>query len=189
MKATRIVLPGVLCSFLAFSCLLKAQSPAVNESVNPKESAAKLQPGAYVWNGTAWNPMQQINMAGGGLKHVGKMFVPGLTPQMVWTFRDSQAPVQVVDGKPLLCFKFMPGLENTPYAPSGRDLVIIRFDEKKDHRELQTSSGGNMFTFKSGISKERMTDIESTGVGPETFIVTPKELLKPGEYLLTCSSL
>ncbi len=34
-----------------------------------------------------------------------------------------------------------------------------------------------------------MPDIEWTGVDPETFIVTLKEPLKPGEYLLTCSSL
>jgi hypothetical protein len=39
-----------------------------------------------------------------------------------------------------------------PYAPSGRDMVIVRFDQKKDHRELQTTSGGNMFTFKAGLS-------------------------------------
>jgi len=178
----------VLCAAPAF-CQATESKPDVTPKPDPKTEAVKLRVGAYFWTGSAWQPLQKTAQAGGGLKHVGKMFVPGLTPQMVWTFRDAQAPVQLVDGKPLLCFKFMPGLENTPYAPSGRDLVIIRFDEKKDHRELQTSSGGNMFTFKSGISKERMPDIESTGVGPETFIVTPKELLKPGEYLLTCSSL
>jgi len=37
-----------------------------------------------------------------------------------------------------------------------------------------------MFTFKSGISKERMPDIESTGVGPETFIVTAEGTAQTG---------
>ncbi len=58
--------------------------------------------------------------------------------------RDAQAPVQVADGKRLLCLKFMPGLENTPCAPSGRGLVLARFVEKKDRRRLQTTSGGNV---------------------------------------------
>lgn len=133
--------------------------------------------------------MQQLNMSGGGTKHLGKMFVPGLTPQMVWTFRDPQAPVQVVDGKPLFCVKFVAFPPGTPYAPSGRDLVIARFDQKKDHRELQTTSGGNMFTFKSGLSKDRMPDIQIDGLDSSTFLVTPKELLVPGEYLLSASTL
>jgi hypothetical protein len=188
MIGRRIVLPGVLCSFLAFSFALKAQSPAANESVNPKEAAAKLQPGTYVWNGTAWNPMQQINMAGGGLKHVGKMFVPGLTPQMVWTFRDPQAPVQVRESKPLFCYKFLAAMAGIPYAPSGRDLVVARFDQKKDHRELQTTSGGNMFTFKSGLSKDRMPGIDITELDSSTFLVSPKEPLAAGEYILSAST-
>ena len=166
-----------LCALSVFS-----QAP------DPKLEAAKLQAGAYLWTGSSWQSLQRITMAGGGAKHVGKMFVPGLTPQIVWTFRDARAPVQLAEGKPLLCFKFMSGLSNTPYAQSGRDLVVVRFDEKKDHRELQTSSGGNVFTFKAGLSKERTPEIELTGVDSETFLVTPKETLQPGEYLLTTSS-
>ncbi len=136
----------------AQSVLPQAPETKPEAAPDPKLEAVKLRVGAYFWTGSAWQPLQRTAQAGGGLKHVGKMFMPGLTPQMVWTFRDAQAPVQVADGKPLLCFKFMPGLENTPYAPSGRDLVVIKFDEKKDHRELQTSSGGNVFTFKSARS-------------------------------------
>jgi hypothetical protein len=186
MRFLTILCVVALCALSAFS---QAPEPKPEVAPDPKLEAVKLQVGAYLWTGSAWQPLQRINMAGGGAKHVGKMLVPGLTPQMVWTFRDSQAPVQVADGKPLLCFKFTPGLENTPYAPSARDLMIVRFDEKKDHRELQTSSGGNVFTFKAGLSKERTPEIESTGVDSVTFLVTPKEPLKPGEYLLTCSSL
>lgn len=166
-----------------------AAAAQISAPPDPKAEAVKLQIGAYYWTGAAWQPLQRTNMAGGGTKHMGKMLVPGLTPQIVWTFRDSQAPVQVTDAKPLLCFKFTPGLANTAYAPSARDLVIARFDEKKDHRELQTSSGGNMFTFKAGLSKERTPEIELTGIDAETFLVMPKEQLQPGEYLLTATSL
>jgi len=33
--------------------------------------------------------------------------------------------------------------------------LIARFDKKKDHRELQVTTEGNMFTFKAGMDKNR----------------------------------
>jgi hypothetical protein len=72
---------------------------------------------------------------------------------------------------------------------TGRDLLIVRFDKKKDHRELQTTNGGNMFTFKAGMSKDRMPDITTKTVGDGVFMVTPTEDLKPGEYMITFSVL
>ena len=163
--------------------------PTISQSLAPKDAAAKLQPGAYYWARAAWTPMQSITMSGGGSKHMAKMLVPGLTPQMVWTFRDPKAPVQVPDGKPLFCFKFIEVPAGTPYAPSGRDIVIVRFDEKKDHRELQTTSGGNAFTFKAGLSKDRMPDIDVTALDSSTYLVSPKNDLAAGEYLLSSLSM
>lgn len=187
----RTFLALLLCISVARS--IAAQSPAPNDTpspkLDPKETAMKMQPGTYLWTGDSWKPMQQLNMSGGGLKHVGKMFVPGLTPQMVWTFRESQAPVQIRDEKPLFCVKFIATQPGTPYAPSGCDLVIVRFDQKKDHRELQTTSGGNVFTFKGGLSKDRMPDIQIDGLDSTTYLISPKEALSAGEYLLSASSM
>jgi len=70
------------------------------KAINPQSAASTLQPGTYVWTGKEWGAMQSINMSGGGGKHMAKMLVPGLTPQMVWTFHGGRAPVQVQDGKP-----------------------------------------------------------------------------------------
>jgi hypothetical protein len=165
-----------------------ALSGLFGQSADQKETAAKLQPGAYYWSGTAWGAMQSITMSGGGSKHMAKMLVPGLTPQMVWTFRDPRAPIQLADGTPLFCFKFFAVQPGMPYAPTGRDIVIARFDEKKDHRELQTTSGGNAFTFKAGLSKDRMPDIDVTMIDSSTYLVSPKSNLVAGEYLLSSSS-
>ncbi len=63
--------------------------------------------------------------------------------------------------------------------------MIVRFDKKKDHRELQTTNGGNVFTFKGGLSKDRMPDITTKTVSDGVFMVTPTEDLKPGEYMIT----
>jgi hypothetical protein len=112
------------------------------------------------------------------------MFVPGLTPQMVWTFHGAESPIQIVERRPTFYIKELPSLANIA-GRSERDLVIVRFDRKKDHRELQTTNGGNMFTFKAGLSKDRTPDITTTTVSEGLFTVTPKQDLPPGEYLLT----
>jgi hypothetical protein len=46
-----------------------------------------------------------------------------------------------------------------------------------------------VLTLKSGISRERMPDVSVNTISDGTFILSPKEDLKPGEYLLTFSSM
>jgi hypothetical protein len=82
------------------------------------------------------------------------------------------------------CIKESPELA-TVAGRSRRDLLIVRFDKKKDHRELQTTNGGSMFTFKTGLSKDRMPDITTKMIAEGIFLVTPNEDLKPGEYMVT----
>jgi hypothetical protein len=175
-----------LLSIVAFAMLAGFCSAQTQEQ---KDLAAKLQPGTYYWTGKDWAAMQLVNMTGGGTKHMGKVFVPGLTPQMVLTFRDERAPIQFQDGKPIFCVKFLPQYPGVAYGQTSRDIVAVRFDEKKDHRELQITSGGNAFTFKSGFSKDRLPDIDITALDIATFLVSPKNPLAPGEYLLSCSSI
>lgn len=171
-----------LIAFIATALLCAGQDAAVPQDVQ------SLSAGFYYKTSQGWQKLEPLAMAGGGLKHVGKMFVPGLTPQMVWMFRDAESPVQIVDKKPTFCVKELPQLADIA-GRSGRDLLIVHFDKKKDHRELQTTSGGNMFTFKAGLSKDRMPDITTKTLADGIFIVTPNEDLKPGEYMVTFSAL
>lgn len=167
---------------LAVVLVCAAQDTAVPQEVQ------SLSDGFYYKAPQGWQKLEPLSMAGGGLKHAGKMFVPGLTPQFVWTFRGAEAPIQVEDKRPTFYIKELPILA-TLAGRTERDLIIIRFDKKKDHRELQTTSGGNMFTFKSGISKERLPDITTKTVSDGMFTVTPNDNLKPGEYMVTFSAL
>ena len=96
--------------------------------------------------------------------------------------------MQIEDKRPTFCIKELPSLADVA-GRSGRDLIIVRLDKKKDHRELQTTSGGNMFTFKAGIGKDRLPDITTKTVSDGVFVVTPNEDLKPGEYMLTFAAL
>jgi hypothetical protein len=167
---------------LAVVLVCAGQDTAVPQDVQ------SLSDGFYYRTPQGWQKLEPLSMAGGGLKHAGKMFVPGLTPQFVWTFRGAEAPVQIEDKRPTFYIKELPVLA-TVAGRTERDLIIIRFDKKKDHRELQTTSGGNMFTFKSGISKERLPDITTKTVSDGIFTVTPNGDLKPGEYMVTFSAL
>lgn len=164
-------------------------NPVINQQHSPIPADIQSLPdGFYYRTEQGWQPLQVISMAGGGLKHVGKMFVPGLTPQMVWTFRGNQAPVQIEGKRPTFCIKESAYLANVQ-GRTERDLLIVRFDKKSDHRELQTTNGGNVFTFKSGLSKDRMPEINTRSLAEGIFLVAPSEDLKTGEYLLTFSAL
>jgi hypothetical protein len=149
----------------------------------PKD-AQTLTDGFYYKNQQGWDRLQPISMAGGGMKHAGKMFVPGLTPQIVWTYRGAESPIQISERKPTFLVKELAAVANIA-GRAERDLVIVRFDRKKDHRELQTTNGGNMFTFKAGLSKDRTPDITTRALSEGVFIVTVNQDLPSGEYLLT----
>ncbi len=163
-----------------------APRPLVNDT--KANGAELLAEGTYYKGPTGWIRLEQITMAGGGAKHVGKMFVPGLTPQIVWTFRGASAELQIADRKPVFYVRQSPYMANVP-GRSERDAVIVRFDRKKDHRELQTTSGGSAFTFKAGFSKERTPDITVTRISETTFAIRPNAELPAGEYLLTFGGL
>jgi hypothetical protein len=107
---------------------------------------------------------------------------------MVWTYRGAEAPIQISERRPTFLVKELPALADIA-GRSGRDLVIVRFDKKKDHRELQTTNGGNMFTFKAGLSKDRTPDITLRAISDGMFEVTPNQDLLSGEYLITFSAM
>ena len=180
----------VSCDLYGFNYPEKTSEP---EPITPAKQDVPtdiqaLSAGFYYKTQQGWQKLEPLAMAGGGAKHMGKMFVPGLTPQMVWTFRDAESPAQITGRRPVFCVKEMPSLVSIA-GRSRRDLVIVRFDKKKDHRELQVTNGGNMFTFKSGLSKDRMPDITAQVIADGVFMVTPNDDLKPGEYMISFSAL
>jgi hypothetical protein len=151
------------------------------QSPDPKEQAAKLEPGAYYWTGVAWQPLEPLTWSANGVKKVGKLFV--------WTYRHPEARVQLTGRSPLFCFKFIEAAPGSPSPPSSQNIVIARLDKKKDHRELETPSEAAAFAFKAGLSKERTPEITVTDDIPGVILISPKEPLTPGEYVLGGSSL
>lgn len=173
-------------------CFLFVTPAVLAQSANPIDAASKLEPGAYYWAGTSWNAMKHIKASGTITKHWKRMLVPGLAPQVLWKYRNAQASIQIHGGTPLFCMKFKGAetlitLSGDTRALTGGDIMIIRLDEAKDHRELPASLGGNAITFRAGLSKDRLLDITATELDTDTYMVSMKTPLAPGEYLLTIS--
>lgn len=171
-------LAGVLLSLLALTVMEWGRQGQSTQSAEP------TAPGIYYKSPTGFIKLEQITMIGGGAKHMGKMFVPGLTPQMVYTFRGAHSPIQFSETKPTFYIRQDVYMAGVP-GHSERDIVLVRFDEKKDHRELQVTSGSSAFTMKAGFSKERTPDITTAHISDSDFTVVPAQDLVPGEYLLT----
>src|SRR5258706_2208409 len=107
-----------LISFFAVECFSAGQQAHAPGDVQ------SLSDGFYYKAPDGWRKLEPITMAGGGLKHVGKMLVPGLTPQMVWTFRGAQAPAQITDKRPIFYVKELPALPEGG-GRTGRSLWCV----------------------------------------------------------------
>lgn len=169
-----------LATILFAATLLSAVASA--QSAAPTRAAAStLLPGTYWESPSGPVRMERLTMSGGGAVHTAKMFVPALTPQVVYTFRGANAPFKT-GPQPTFLIEVSPYLVGT-VADAPRNFVIVQMREKKDHRELQITHGGSAFTFKSGFGKTPELDIKQNADG--SFTLQPKEPLKPGEYLIT----
>ena len=163
---------------LALALVGLAATISFAQSPDPKEEAAKLEPGVYYWAGTAWQPMEPLTWSANGVKKEGK--------SSVFAYRHSKARVQITGGSPLFCYKFT---EAASGSASFQNVVIARLDQKKDHRELETPSDAGAFKFKLGFTKERTPEITLTEVTPGVILISPKSPLSPGEYVLGGASL
>jgi len=64
------------------------------------------------------------------------------------------------------------------------DLIIVRLDEKSDHREARTITG-SMFGGHSGFDPKKTTTAVVSKRDDGSWDVSPDKDLKSGEYLIT----
>ena len=105
----------ILCAAIASALVCAGQDTA-----KIPEDVQKLTDGFYYKAQDVWQKLEPTQMAGGGLKHAGKMFVPGLTPQMVWTFRGAESPIQIAEPRPTFCIKEQPNAERGGWPDRAR---------------------------------------------------------------------
>jgi hypothetical protein len=107
-----------------------------------------------------------------------------------WTFRGNHSPVQLSTNRPH--FRLVCGLTGGvpllmlcgPTLKQPTDVIIVRLDEKADHREARTITG-SMLGGHSGFDPKKTTTATTIKRDDGSWEVSPDADLKPGEYLIT----
>jgi hypothetical protein len=137
-----------------------------------------IESGVYIQNGDHLDKLYIANASGTKASGAAKvMFSGGIaSAKAVFIYRDATAPMKTALVRPIF---HVIGLITT--AP--RDIVIVRLQQKKDHRELEIGK----FNAYSGMNMQYppadVTEVDVKESGNER-IITPKVDLKPGEYIL-----
>jgi len=106
-----------------------------------------------------------------------------------WTFRGSHSAVQLSTNRPQ--FRLVCGHRGTvpllmlcgpTLQPS--DLIIVRLDEKSDHRESRAITG-SMLGGHSGFDSRKTTTATAVKRDDGSWEVSPDKDLNAGEYLIT----
>jgi hypothetical protein len=108
-----------------------------------------------------------------------------------WTFRGNHSPVQLSTSRPQ--FRLACGLTGGvpllmlcgPTLKQPTNLIIVRLDEKSDHREARTLSGNALGGAHSGFDAKKTTTATAVKREDGSWEVSPDGDLKPGEYLIT----
>jgi len=72
-----------------------------------------------------------------------------------------------------------------PTLKQPTDLIVVRLDEKSDHREARTITGNMLGGGHSGFDPKKTTTATATKRDDGSWDVSLSSDLKPGEYLIT----
>lgn len=192
MKLFTIVLPGLVCAGLAV-----AIGPAPNtwgQEVKPASTtnAASALPeglpedyGFYVKTERGWERLHQnraskTEVKRGGFTQWTGIGVGGMHEKL--DYRGPHAQLQTLQPRPVFYARMAD-------ATHIQDLMIVRFKEKKDKRQIEAAemvgerTGGGETRNKAAIYSVTVRRLT-----PEVFVVTPESDLEPGEYLISGSN-
>jgi hypothetical protein len=159
----------------ALAVLMLAAAPIVT-------SQQAQSPGVYVdQNGTLLGLSPAAYSGSQSSNHVVKA-------NIFWTFRGAHSVVQLSASRPH--FRLVCGQGNValillcgPALQSG-DLILVRLDEKSDHREARMATG-SVFGGRGGFDPRKTTRAIAVKGADGSLDVSPETNLKSGEYLIT----
>jgi hypothetical protein len=174
----------VLMSLLALAMLsysMAAQEPkkVENASLAAEVPGSSITIGVYYKNSTTWVQLETLQVWKVKSKGLPVMIVTSgfAGYHMVNVYRGAEAPIQIFESRPTFYLRY-PGLG------SGRNVVMVRMDRKKDHRELQISQGATVLTTSSGYNERDIVEVTVTPLAEGLYTIAPKTDLVGGEYLL-----
>jgi hypothetical protein len=179
--------------------LNRSKSPvltgAVADNTNP-DPMVPHSPGIYVLDGRGAGRMTKIDPTVSNQTKTsniwGYAFSYGLSSaKLKMVIPNASARVQAVGRRPTFYFyfnqsgplaamaDFSMSFAATTSSPS--EFSLVRFDEKKDHREAAVASIG-LASFKAGVSDKARVPFTYDDLAPGVFKVSPTADLVPGEY-------
>jgi len=159
----------------AFVAVLCAHLSVLAQTVPPDCPAG---PGAYYLKGTDWVAMDPSHSIGFKTTNVaGAAFSYGAAKaRLKAQFRDAKSPYQLKDSSLAIC---LVGIVDT-----GRDMTLARFQEEKDRRELSMASYRLWTGVNAQIDPKALVPITIDKKGEKIYLITSKEPLPPGEFIL-----
>jgi hypothetical protein len=179
--------------------LNRSKSPvltgAVADNTNP-DPMVPHSPGIYVLDGRGAGRMTKIDPTVSNQTKTsniwGYAFSYGLSSaKLKMVIPNACARVKAVGRRPTFYFyfnqsgplaamaDFSMSFAATTSSPS--EFSLVRFDEKKDHREAAVASIG-LASFKAGVSDKARVPFTYDDIAPGVFKVSPTADLVPGEY-------
>lgn len=187
MMRTRLVgvLPALVLSLLTGFVFAAAPDARgfPQEAESKGRTAVDLPPnklGVYYKSPSGWVELQAAPVTQAKSKGLYRhLFVPGAPmAQTVLVFPDAHAPVQITEQAPT----FYVRSAQTNLRFEERDWQLVKVETKKDHRELQTTSG---YLGKPSFKKQILQEITVSPCAEGVYKITVQRPLEPSEYAFT----
>lgn len=165
-----------------------AQPPTTPKNVGSQHPPCGSTLGVSYWNGSGWTLMTSASHMGSdeGFNWKKGMTV-GVIPghhyggvTQIVTFKNSAAAL-MLDPKPNFCVSILPGFDPTV-------ILIGSLDIKKNRRQLETCTGPCAMSVRRNtddwMPEKHVQPVDIRHLSATTVEITPKEPLKPGQYLI-----
>jgi hypothetical protein len=134
--------------------------------------------GAYYMQSNGWVPLDPSHSVGFKTTNVaGAAFSYGATKMRIKAqFRDSHSPYQLRSHAFAMCL--------VGITDSGRDITLAKFQEEKDRREISMASYRLWTGVSAQLDAKVFIPVSVEKKGDKVYLVTSKELLPQGEFIL-----
>jgi hypothetical protein len=155
-----------------------AASPMMAKSPVAKAPTCPTVNGAYYMQSNDWVSMDPSHSVGFKTTHVaGAAFSYGATKARVKAqFRDAHSPYQLRSNTFAMCL--------VGIIDSGRDISVAKFQEEKDRREISMVSYRLWTGVSAQMDSKVFIPVSVEKKGDKIYLVTSKELLPQGEFIL-----
>jgi hypothetical protein len=157
--------------YLCLLLLLLLQLPSAPSDMPP-------DPGIYFRQAAKWLGLKTAQVSGTDTKGLGAYIQTG-------GFTSLQMDVECLGPRSLTRIPVPKPVFYVRGIGLPGDALIVRFDKKKNSRNVRAILSDSNSANKAGFTKNSIRRVDTAIFPDKSFSITPQEELKPGEYLLT----